>query len=238
MELHMILDIGLVVMLLAFIGYGVKKGLVMMISKAVSVVGGMLGAKLIATFLKVPVAKLFFLSWIEEAIETSEKAAFNPITEMIKNGVTSLKEIEGYLMNAAQEAGLPTFSVSNVAQDINEKLNANGIDLLDASAQAISERIAFILVFVVSFLLIQLVVLIVFTNIDALKEVVVVHLVNQIGGGVLGFLCGGFLLALVLWLLEGIFPSLTADGALLSEAVLAESKLVSLLNRFTQFFFG
>lgn len=70
-----ILDISVVLILLAFVGTGARKGLVMTLERFVSFVGGLIGAHIGASSLKGIVSSKFILPWLSEQINDS---GYNP----------------------------------------------------------------------------------------------------------------------------------------------------------------
>ena len=200
-------DIVAVLVLAAFAGRGAAQGLILTVGKLVTLVGGGLGAHLGAYYLKEPVAARVILPWIGERLEQSSQSGVNPAAD-----VTS----------ALGEAGM--------------ELTGTGGNIMETASRLVAERISYVLVFILLFLVIELAMMILFTSIDGLKNLPVAGLVNKLGGAAAGLVIGGLVLWGLMTALTLFIPAVTGAGGFLSPQVMDRTVVAKELYRMVESF--
>lgn len=226
-----ILDISVVLILLAFVGTGACKGLVMTLERSVSFVGGLIGAHIGASSLKGIVSSKFILPWLSEQTNDS---GYNPSVEIL-NGVGEFgKEMEQELIRMMENAGIPGFSLSGLWGRMIDGLTGTGTNILDTEKHVVAERISYVIIFIILLIVIQLASLILFSSIDGLKHLPLLGWVNRVGGGAAGFLTGIGAVLLLMLLISVVYPKSAGPGAFMSPEVLADThvagKLYGIMN--------
>lgn len=231
--MSILLDLIILITLLCTTGHGSRKGLIMSAAKLCSMAVGFFGAWSAARLLKGPVARIFFFPWVEQVLTNSGNAVYNPIEQALRQALSMGESAWQPLADSLKAAGLPSFSITKGFGILLEKMTGTGQDILSASASIISERLAFVLLFVLTFFILQLIIFIIFHNINGLTSLPLMSGINHIGGGLCGLLTGAFLLLLVMWLAETFIPGISGPGGLLSDQTISASHLAPLLLRLT-----
>lgn len=229
MKPSFLIDLCLLLILLMAAGAGARRGLIGTAAKLVSVVAGYAGAWAAALALSKPVGNRFFLPWISDSMAMAADGSYNPVNDALNQMAELGAEAENAVMNALSQLGLPPFSISDIFGTLLDNVTGTGRDVLNAAAEIIAQRIAFILIFIITFLIIQLAVLFISGSIEGLTSLPLMTPVNRIGGAVCGALLASFIVLALLWVLGTFFPSLTADHGFLSEEALTGSRLLPLL---------
>lgn len=230
MDNPLLLDGIMLIILLTFAGWGARKGLILAASRLISIAAGYLGAWFAALTLKKPIADKFFLPWITDLVNNSASAAYNPVEELLSQLKVMGAGAEADIMRELHDLGIPAFSLTGGFGRLLDKLTGTGTELLPAAANIISDRIAFVLLFIISFLIIQLVLLIITTNINGLTALPLASGINRICGAACGFLFGTFIVCLSLWLITTFIPGTAADASgFLSPEALKESRILPYL---------
>lgn len=223
-----IIDLCLMLILLMAAGAGARRGLIMTASKLVSLTAGYIGAWRAALALSKPIGNRFFLPWVNDSIIKAAAESYNPVNDVLNQAADLGAGAEATVMEALSGLGLPAFSISGVFGTLLDKVTGTGRDVLSAAAEIISQRIAFVLIFIVAFIIIQLAVLFASGCIEGLTSLPLMGPVNRIGGALCGALLAAFIALALLWVLGTFFPSLTADHGILSEEALKGSRLLPL----------
>ena len=197
-------DIVTVLVLAAFAGRGAARGLILTVGKLVTLAGGFLGAHLGAFYLKGMVAARFILPWIGERMEAGA-------------------EVEQQVVEVLKSMGIPEFSFSRGWGTLIDRMTGTGTNIMETASRLVAERIAYVLVFILLFLVIQLSMMILFTSIDGLKNLPVAGLVNKLGGAAAGLVIGGLALWGLMTALTLFVPSATGRGGFLSPDVLGHT---------------
>lgn len=216
-----IADIVTVLVLAAFAGKGVARGLVLTVGKMITLVCGYAGAHLGATFLKGPVADKLIMPWIGRQLEQSMQA--NPVSDMTSALTQSGAELERYVMKALQDMGLPAFSLSEGWGRLIDRMTGTGTNIMETAGRIVAGRVSYVLVFILLFLVIELVLMILFTSIDGLKNLPIAGLLNKVGGGILGLATGGLVLWGVMAALILFAPFIAGSGGPLGPEVMKDT---------------
>lgn len=218
--MNYVVDIIVILLVASFAGKGAARGLVMTVGKLVTLVGGFACAHLCARQLKSVISSRLILPWVSGRITSAAESSYNPVDDILE-GVSSMGfGVEEQLMDLLESVGLPRFSLHSGWGTLIDRLTGTGTNILETASEVVSERIAYVLVFCILFLGIQLVALTVFSNIDGLKNLPLVGTVNRLGGAAAGFLTGcaavwGIMLMIMLFI-----PAMTENGGPLSPQVL------------------
>lgn len=223
------LDTIILITLLSVTGWGARRGLILTAGKLISVSMSFIGAWAVAFTFKAPIAQIFFHSWISRMLANSGSGAYNPIQAALDEVTTMGSSAQQALIPVLRNAGLPSFSISVELGNLLQTFTGTGTTILDAAAMVISERIAFVLLFTISFFSLQLIISIISHNIDGLTSLPLMSSVNHIGGGLCGLVLGAFFLSLVIWLVRTFLPSAAEAGGILSKSTIADSRLVPCL---------
>lgn len=229
-------DIVTVLVLAAFAGRGVNRGLIRSVEKLAALIGGYLGAHLGASYLKGPVASGIILPWVGARLEQSDAAGVNPVADMTGALAQAGTELERQVMELLKSAGLPAFSFSGSWGKLIDGLTGTGTNIMETASQVIALRIAYVLTFILLFLVIELAVMILFTSIGGLRKLPIAGLADRLGGGAAGLAIGVMALWAVTTVLVLFVPSLTAGGGVLSPEALERTVLAKQVYRMAEQF--
>ena len=214
----MTVDIILILVLIVFILSGYRKGLILSLCSLLILVVSCLGASVAQEVLTPKVvAELTpqITASISESMEEQVTLATeNAIADASESGITIAgQEITlGDLTNLLKTFGLDVEqSAQNTASDISEPLIEAAAQTM---AEAIVEAIAGLLIFLAAFLIIYLLLRTVELGINTVDHLPVIHTLNHLGGGVVGFISGAFFSVMIMALLSqtGAFPEDTFAG--------------------------
>ncbi len=234
MSTSFILDIIIILILLTASGYGAGKGLIRTAQQLVSIIAGYLGAWLSAFLFSKQISELIVLPWVQDLFESTSGEASNPISQALEEATKLGAKGESSLAGVFQDAGIPYFSFSGKLGPLIDKMTGTGTDLLSTSSRIISQRIAFVLIFLLTFFVIQLIVMLIFQNIEGLTKLPLMTTANHLGGGACGFLLGILVLSVLMWIAATFVPAATAGGGILSNESLEASKIAQWLFQITK----
>ena len=231
-----VVDIVVVALLAAFAGRGVTRGLILSAGKLVTLAGGLVGAHLGAFYLKAPVAERIILPWLSAS--TGGAAENGPVEQIMGELAAAGVEGERVLMDLLESMGFPRFSISRGWGTLIDRLTGTGTNIMETARNLVAQRIAYVLLFIILFLGIQLVMMILFTSMDGLKNLPIAGLANKLGGGALGLVTGGIAVWGLMTLLILFVPAGTEPGGLLSPEVLDRTKVAKEVFEMARKFLG
>ena len=231
-----VVDIVVVALLAAFAGRGVTRGLILSAGKLVTLAGGLVGAHLGAFYLKAPVAERIILPWLSAS--TGGAAENGPVEQIMGELAAAGVEGERVLMDLLESMGFPRFSISRGWGTLIDRLTGTGTNIMETARNLVAQRIAYVLLFIILFLGIQLVMMILFTSMDGLKNLPIAGLANKLGGGALGLVTGGIAVWGVMTLLILFVPAVTEPGGILSPEVLDRTKVAKEVFEMARKFLG
>lgn len=234
--MNYVVDIVVVALLAAFAGRGVTRGLILSAGKLVTLVGGLVGAHLGAFYLKAPVAERIILPWLSTS--TGGAAENGPVEQIMGELAAAGVEGERVLMDLLESMGFPRFSISRGWGTLIDRLTGTGTNIMETALNLVAQRIAYVLLFIILFLGIQLVMMILFTSMDGLKNLPIAGLANKLGGGALGLVTGGIAVWGIMTLLILFVPAVTEPGGILSPEVLDRTKVAKEVFEMARKFFG
>lgn len=231
-----VVDIVVVALLAAFAGRGVTRGLILSAGKLVTLAGGLVGAHLGAFYLKAPVAERIILPWLSTS--TGGAAENGPVEQIMGELAAAGVEGERVLMDLLESMGFPRFSISRGWGTLIDRLTGTGTNIMETARNLVAQRIAYVLLFIILFLGIQLVMMILFTSMDGLKNLPIAGLANKLGGGALGLVTGGIAVWGIMTLLILFVPAVTEPGGILSPEVLDRTKVAKEVFEMARKFLG
>ena len=234
--MNYVVDIVVVALLAAFAGRGVTRGLILSAGKLVTLAGGRVGAHLGAFYLKAPVAERIILPWLSTS--TGGAAENGPVEQIMGELAAAGVEGERVLMDLLESMGFPRFSISRGWGTLIDRLTGTGTNIMEMARNLVAQRIAYVLLFIILFLGIQLVMMILFTSMDGLKNLPIAGLANKLGGGALGLVTGGIAVWGIMTLLILFVPAVTEPGGILSPEVLDRTKVAKEVFEMARKFLG
>lgn len=234
--MNYVVDIVVVALLAAFAGRGVTRGLILSAGKLVTLAGGLVGAHLGAFYLKAPVAERIILPWLSAS--TGGAAENGPVEQIMGELAAAGVEGERVLMDLLESMGFPRFSISRGWGTLIGRLTGTGTNIMETARNLVAQRIAYVLLFIILFLGIQLVMMILFTSMDGLKNLPIAGLANKLGGGALGLVTGGIAVWGIMTLLILFVPAVTEPGGILSPEVLDRTKVAKEVFEMARKFLG
>ena len=234
--MNYVVDIVVVALLAAFAGRGVTRGLILSAGKLVTLAGGLVGAHLGAFYLKAPVAERIILPWLSTS--TGGAAENGPVEQIMGELAAAGVEGERVLMDLLESMGFPRFSISRGWGTLIDRLTGTGTNIMEMARNLVAQRIAHVLLFIILFLGIQLVMMILFTSMDGLKNLPIAGLANKLGGGALGLVTGGIAVWGIMTLLILFVPAVTEPGGILSPEVLDRTKVAKEVFEMARKFLG
>lgn len=234
--MNYVVDIVVVALLAAFAGRGVTRGLILSAGKLVTLAGGLVGAHLGAFYLKAPVAERIILPWLSAS--TGGAAENGPVEQIMGELAAAGVEGERVLMDLLESMGFPRFSISRGWGTLIDRLTGTGTNIMETARILVAQRIAYVLLFIILFLGIQLMMMILFTSMDGLKNLPIAGLANKLGGGALGLVTGGIAVWGIMTLLILFVPAVTEPGGILSPEVLDRTKVAKEVFEMARKFLG
>lgn len=234
--MNYVVDIVVVALLAVFAGRGVTRGLILSAGKLVTLAGGLVGAHLGAFYLKAPVAERIILPWLSTS--TGGAAENGPVEQIMGELAAAGVEGERVLMDLLGSMGFPRFSISRGWGTLIDRLTGTGTNIMETARNLVAQRIAYVLLFIILFLGIQLVMMILFTSMDGLKNLPIAGLANKLGGGALGLVTGGIAVWGIMTLLILFVPAVTEPGGILSPEVLDRTKVAKEVFEMARKFLG
>lgn len=210
MTTPVIIDIVIAVFLAGFCIWGACRGLFRALAGLVIVAAALIGAAMIAATFAPPAAKLVAPMIRERIAQRVEDAAEERSGEME----------DGEIARILEQLGLETDRWEEMTRQTEETLKDTGTDLLSAVAEGLVQSVLYGVLYLLSFLALTLLLRTLLRAMDLVLRLPGLHLLNAMGGGLLGLVEGGVLLGLAVWALGSFagFPDaeLAAQTRLLS----------------------
>ncbi len=220
MTTPVIIDAIVAAVLLGFCVWGVWRGLFRSLAGLVIVVIALVGAAMIATTFAPPAAKLVaplireqIALRVEEAVNSREEA---PRTEELPAEIAELLERVGLDEDVREE----------LARQTEERVESTGADIAGAVVESMVHSVIYAVLYILSFLGLILMLRILLKAMDLVFKLPGLHLLNALGGGILGLVEGGLLLFLAVWVLRRIGVSFETE-------LLAGTQLLRIFTTYT-----
>ena len=194
MTAPVIIDAVVVLILVGFTIFGVKRGLLQTLAGLVIAVVALVGAGMIAATFSGPAAKLaapviqkHITSRVEEAMAIQTGGAPEEAGEE-----TRMEDLLALL-------GLDEDVRGSLAEQAEEQIRDAGASIVSAVVESVVGSVAYGVLFILSFLLLLLMLHVLVGAMDLVMKLPLLHGLNTLGGGALGLIEGTLVLFLAVW---------------------------------------
>ena len=209
MTTPVIIDVIAAAILIASAAWGAHRGLLRALAGLAVVIAALVGAAIIANTLAAPAAHLV-TPLIQEHIETRVDAAMaqqSQGVQMPEEDVDQDFAIEDLLALM----GLDEDVRSSLVQQTEEKIRDTGVSLAMAVVESVAQSILYAALFVLSFAVLTIALKLLVRALDLVLQLPGLHLVNSLGGGIIGLIEGALALFLAIWVLRRFGVSFETD---------------------------
>ena len=193
MTAPVIIDAVVVLILVGFTIFGVKRGLLQTLAGLVIAVVALVGAGMIAATFSGPLARLA-APLIEHRIEQKVDAAIEKQTAQMPEAETEL-EIEPLLALL----GLDKDVRGSLVKKTEETVRDTGVSVATAVVTSIAQSMIYGVLYILSFLALLVLLHVLLKAMDLLVRLPGLRGLNALGGGLLGLIEGALLLFLAVW---------------------------------------
>ena len=198
MTTPVIIDVIMAVVLIAAVIYGAHRGLFRALAGLAVVIVALVGAAIIANTLAAPAARLV-TPLIREQIETKVDEAMARQSQEVQMPEEDVDE--GFAIeDLLALMGLDEDVRNSLASQTQEKIQDTGVSLVMAVVESLAQSILYAALFLVSFV-----------GLTILLKLPGLHLVNSLGGAVIGLIEGALVLFLAIWVLRRFGVSFETD---------------------------
>lgn len=194
---------------------GFRKGFVATIASALGSLAALVLALLAASRFKEPIGAILAPHLTESVQESLQLDALVSSADEAWNGIS------GYLQNI--------LSAHGITPEALEASENPGQALLHAVTKTVGEEIAYILIFLIAFILLRIAVHFLIGLLNVITGLPIIHSANALLGGVVGVITGLLLCTIVLWAMKLVVPSTYSDAGILSPSVMSRSAIASTL---------
>ena len=191
MTTPVIIDVIMAVVLIAAVIYGAHRGLFRALAGLAVVIVALVGAAIIANTLAAPAARLV-TPLIREQIETKVDEGF------------AIEDLLALM-------GLDEDVRNSLASQTQEKIQDTGVSLVMAVVESLAQSILYAALFLVSFVGLTILLKLLIRAMDLVLQLPGLHLVNALGGAVIGLIEGALVLFLAIWVLRRFGVSFETD---------------------------
>ena len=195
MTTPVIIDAIVVIILVAFVVCGTLRGLLRTLAGLVIVVAALVGAGMAAANFSEPAAEIV-APLVEEQI--SEKVQSSLAEQGIRPELPKVEELP--LPEILERLGLDEAIWEPLLERIEKSVAQTGADLMDAVVESLLHSVIYGVLFLLAFLILLLLLKLLVKALDLVTKLPVIHGLNALGGGILGFIEGGLLLFLAVWI--------------------------------------
>ena len=208
MTTPVIIDVIMAVVLIAAVIYGAHRGLFRALAGLAVVIVALVGAAIIANTLAAPAARLV-TPLIREQIETKVDEAMARQSQEVQmpEDVDEGFAIEDLLALM----GLDEDVRNSLASQTQEKIQDTGVSLVMAVVESLAQSILYAALFLVSFVGLTILLKLLIRAMDLVLQLPGLHLVNSLGGAVIGLIEGALVLFLAIWVLRRFGVSFETD---------------------------
>ena len=188
MTTPVIIDVIMAVVLIAAVIYGAHRGLFRALAGLAVVIVALVGAAIIANTLAAPAARL--------------------VTPLIREQDVD----EGFAIeDLLALMGLDEDVRNSLASQTQEKIQDTGVSLVMAVVESLAQSILYAALFLVSFVGLTILLKLLIRAMDLVLQLPGLHLVNALGGAVIGLIEGALVLFLAIWVLRRFGVSFETD---------------------------
>ena len=185
------MDFVLAGILLLSLGIGARRGLLDSLGNIASMVLAFLVAGWAADALSGPVAE-----WLRPMLAQKVQQSLAP------------SELEEAMVSASGYFGP---AAGKLAEKISQAVQQTGKSLADAVADGIIHSVAYAILYLVAFVVVLFLLRLLLRPLDLAARLPGLHLLNTVGGGVLGLLTGVLALFFAVWVLENFHWIITEE---------------------------
>ena len=155
-------------------------------------------------------------------LKESVSASMPTLSTSVSTSASELwNSISGYLQNILSSQHV-SLEVLQAAEDPRDTM-------LSAIALCVGEALAYVMIFLVSFIVLLVLIHWAASVFDIFTRLPVIHSCNALLGGALGLVCGLVLCTVVLWAVKLVAPAAYSDAGLLSPSVMENSAIAGKL---------
>lgn len=195
---------------------GLRRGFVATVVNTIGSIVALIGALATASYFKQPVGAMLAPHMVQSVGE-----AIPQLTQAANTASDIWEDVSGYLQGILASYGVSSEVLDN-SDDPRQVLTS-------AISLTVGEAVAYILVFLLAFLLFKLALHLIAGALGILTHLPVLHSFNALLGGVLGGVTGLALCTIVLWALKLFVPAAYSDAGPLSPSVMQESSVARYL---------
>ena len=209
MTTPVIIDMIAAAVLIAAAAWGAHRGLFRALAGLAVVIVALVGAAVIANALAAPAARLV-TPLIRESIETRVDEAMAQQSQEVQMPEEDVDE--GFAIeDLLALMGLDEDVRNSLASQTQEKIQDTGVSLVMAVVESLAQSILYAALFLVSFVGLTILLKLLIRAMDLVLQLPGLHLVNSLGGGLIGLAEGALALFLAIWVLRRFGVSFETD---------------------------
>ena len=212
MTTPVIIDAITVAVLGGFAIWGACRGLFRTLTELLTVVVALVGAGLIAGALAAPAARLT-APLIEEHIRQQVDDAMTvQSSQQVQMPELDVEEDEGFeIADLLALMGLDEDVRDSLVEETQEKIADTGETIAVALVESVAQSLLYGVLFLLSFLILMVLLKLAIRALDLVLKLPGLHLVNSLGGAVVGLVEGALLVFLAIWLLRRLGVSFDTE---------------------------
>ena len=209
MTTPVIIDMIAAAVLIAAAAWGAHRGLFRALAGLAVVIVALGGAAIIANTLAAPAARLV-TPLIREHIETKVDEAMAQQSQEVQMPEEDVDE--GFAIeDLLALMGLDEDVRNSLASQTQEKIQDTGVSLAMAVVESLAQSILYAALFLISFVGLTILLKLLIRAMDLVLQLPGLHLVNSLGGGLIGLAEGALALFLAIWVLRRFGVSFETD---------------------------
>ena len=209
MTTPVIIDMIAAAVLIAAAAWGAHRGLFRALAGLAVVIVALVGAAVIANALAAPAAHLV-TPLIRESIETRVDEAMAQQSQEVQMPEEDVDE--GFaIADLLALMGLDEDVRDSLVRQTEEKIQDTGISLAMAVVESVAQSILYAALFLISFVGLTILLKLLIRAMDLVLQLPGLHLVNSLGGGLIGLAEGALALFLAIWVLRRFGVSFETD---------------------------
>ena len=209
MTTPVIIDMIAAAVLIAAAAWGAHRGLFRALAGLAVVIVAVVGAAVIANALAAPAAHLV-TPLIRESIETRVDEAMAQQSQEVQMPEEDVDE--GFaIADLLALMGLDEDVRDSLVRQTEEKIQDTGISLAMAVVESVAQSILYAALFLISFVGLTILLKLLIRAMDLVLQLPGLHLVNSLGGGLIGLAEGALALFLAIWVLRRFGVSFETD---------------------------
>ena len=209
MTTTVIIDVIAAAVLIAAAAWGAHRGLFRSLAGLAVVIVALVGAAVIANTLAAPAARLV-TPVSREGIETRVDEAMAQQSQEVQMPEEDVDE--GFaIADLLALMGLDEDVRDSLARQTEEKIQDTGVSLAMAVVESVAESILYAALFLLSFVVLTIALKLLIRALDLVLQLPGLHLVNSLGGGLIGLAEGALALFLAIWVLRRFGVSFETD---------------------------